>query len=150
MKKLNRKCASLRFKKTCPCTILSPPFLIFKIAPLRGRYLKFTPPYKKGGPIYVSPWAYIRKTPQLYGLLFGKPRNCGGKEINVNKHTFCIIIFSEFYGIYLKNSYKLQMNSEKHLNAARTSFFTLFGPYSLYLQGVSIPPPMTHFLQGQV
>ena len=59
------------------------------------------------------------------------------------------IMFSWFYGMYLKNSKKLlQMNSESHLSVARTSFFTLFGPYSLHLQGISIPPPMTHFPSG--
>ena len=31
------------------------------------------------------------------------------------------------------------MNSESHLSASRTSSFTLFGPHSLYLQGISIP-----------
>ena len=62
---------------------------------------------------------------------------------------FCIIIFSGFYSKYLKNSKKLlQMNSESHLSAARNSFFTLFDPYSLYLQGISIPRPMTHFPSG--
>ena len=41
------------FKKTCLCTILSPPFLIFQSSPsLRGRQLKFIHPpifLKKGG-----------------------------------------------------------------------------------------------------
>ena len=37
------------FKKTCPCTILPPPFLIFQIPPLLG-YSKFTSPsFKKEG-----------------------------------------------------------------------------------------------------
>ena len=51
--------------------------------------------------------------------------------------------------MYLKDSQKLlQMSSESHLSAARTSFLTLFGPHSLYLQSISIPPPMTHFASG--
>ena len=37
------------------------------------------------------------------------------------------------------------MNSEGHLSAVRTSFLKPFGPYSLYMQGISIPPPMTYF-----
>ena len=37
------------FKKTCPCTILLPPFFNFSDFPLLGRYLKFTPPFLKGG-----------------------------------------------------------------------------------------------------
>ena len=43
--------ASPPFKKTCPCTILPPPSLIFQISPLQGRKSKFTPPppFKKGG-----------------------------------------------------------------------------------------------------
>ena len=62
---------------------------------------------------------------------------------------FCIIIFSRFYGMYLKKSWKLlQMNSESHLSAGQTSFFTLFGPYSIYLQGIYIPPLMTYFPSG--
>ena len=46
---------SLPFKKTCPCTILPPLFLIFPIPPLWGRYLKFTFPLLKkgGGPNYI-------------------------------------------------------------------------------------------------
>ena len=45
----------LPFKKTCPCTILPPLFLIFLIPPLWGRYLKFTFPLlkKDGGPNYI-------------------------------------------------------------------------------------------------
>ena len=45
----------LPFKKTCPCTILPPLFLIFLIPPLWGRYLKFTFPLLKkgGGPNYI-------------------------------------------------------------------------------------------------
>ena len=60
LKKLNRKNASPLplFKKTCPCTILPPPFFNFSDSPphLWWRYLKFTlPPSKKkkgGGPNY--------------------------------------------------------------------------------------------------
>ena len=38
------------FKKTCPCTILPPPFFNFSDPPLRGRLLKFTsPPLEKKG-----------------------------------------------------------------------------------------------------
>ena len=53
MKKLNRKSANLPpppiFKKTCPCTILSPLFN-FSGSPLWKRYLKFTSsPLKRGG-----------------------------------------------------------------------------------------------------
>ena len=40
------------------------------------------------------------------------------------------------------------MNSVSRLSAARTSFFTLFGSYSLYLQGISIPLSMPHFPSG--
>ena len=45
----------LPFKKTCPCTILPPLFLIFPIPLLWGRYLKFTFPLlkKDGGPNYI-------------------------------------------------------------------------------------------------
>ena len=40
------------------------------------------------------------------------------------------------------------MNSESHLSATGASVFTLFDPYSLYLQLISTPPPMAHFPSG--
>ena len=56
LEKLNRKSANLPtpFKKTCPCTILPPPFLIFQIP--RQNLLTPPHPFKKkeggGGPNY--------------------------------------------------------------------------------------------------
>ena len=53
--------------------------------------------------------------------------------------------------MYLKNSQKLlQMISESHLRTARTSFFSLFSLHSLYLEGISLPWPMTPFLSVAV
>ena len=46
------KCQSPPFKRTCPCTILPPPFLIFQIPPppLREVITIYSPlPFKKGG-----------------------------------------------------------------------------------------------------
>ena len=58
MKKLNRKAVTpSHFKKTCPCTILSPLFKIFQITlPPPGEVIKTYFPHfkKKGGLDYVS------------------------------------------------------------------------------------------------
>ena len=49
------------FKKTCPCTILPPPFFNFSDSPLWGRYLKFTPPpFKKGASDYVNSAQFLQ------------------------------------------------------------------------------------------
>ena len=49
LKKLNMKSASLPFHEALPLHRTSTPVFNISESPLPGRYLKFTPPYEKGG-----------------------------------------------------------------------------------------------------
>ena len=76
LKKIKQeKCQPLPlFKKTCSCTILTTPYLIFQISPLQGRCLTFTTPspqpIKKGadGPNYEKINFCLENLLLLYAL----------------------------------------------------------------------------------
>ena len=69
-KKLNRKSASppLPFKKTYPCTVLPPPFLIFSDSPSEGGNQTLLLPFRKKC-VCVRGWGFpnyelAKKTPE--------------------------------------------------------------------------------------